>query len=298
MLCLVRSLLRSLEFILRHPLNRGRRARALARWLRWQVGGRLALGPVAVDFVSGSRLLVTPGMTGATGNVYTGLHELESMAFVAQALRPGDTFVDVGANVGSYTVLASAVAGATTWAFEPVPSTYAHLVDNVRLNAIEAWVHALNRGVADTPGWLKFTTGQDTTNHVADDQDPSAVPVEVVSLDEALAHEAPTILKIDVEGFEVPVLRGANRTLGAPSLMAVVVELIGNGSAHGYSEREAHDRLLRAGFRTARYDPFNRQLTPTGDAIATEGNTLYVRGPALTERLRNAPPLRWLGLAL
>ena len=45
------------------------------------------------------------GMTGATGNVYCGLHEFEDMALVLHALRPRDLFVDVGANVGSYTVL-------------------------------------------------------------------------------------------------------------------------------------------------------------------------------------------------
>jgi hypothetical protein len=49
----------------------------------------------------------TSGMTGATGNLYVGLHEFEEMAFLLHFLRPGDLFADVGANVGSYTILAA-----------------------------------------------------------------------------------------------------------------------------------------------------------------------------------------------
>jgi hypothetical protein len=63
--------------------------------------------PVVVPFVGDTRLLVARGMRGATGNVYVGLHEFEEMAFALHALRPSSRFIDVGANVGSYTVLAA-----------------------------------------------------------------------------------------------------------------------------------------------------------------------------------------------
>ncbi len=99
------SLLNSLGFILRHPLNRRQPGAALVRWLRWQVGSRLLPGPVLAPFVNDVRLIVEAGMTGATGNVYCGLHEFEDMALVLHALRSGDLFVDIGANVGSYFML-------------------------------------------------------------------------------------------------------------------------------------------------------------------------------------------------
>jgi thymidylate synthase len=63
-------------------------------------------------------------MTGATGNIYAGLHEFEDMAFLLHLLRSEDMFADVGSNIGSYTILASGVVGAKSVAFEPVPSTY------------------------------------------------------------------------------------------------------------------------------------------------------------------------------
>jgi len=99
------SILNNLRFITRHPLTRNARLATLVRWLRWQVGSRLLPGPVIVPFVNDTGLIVRPGMTGATGNVYCGLHEFEDMALVLHALRLGDLFVDVGANVGSYTAL-------------------------------------------------------------------------------------------------------------------------------------------------------------------------------------------------
>lgn len=60
---------------------------------------------VQFDWIEGARLMVRNGMTGATGNIYCGLHEFTDMSFVLHLLRPDDLFVDVGANIGSYTVL-------------------------------------------------------------------------------------------------------------------------------------------------------------------------------------------------
>jgi hypothetical protein len=66
------------------------------------------------------------------------------MAYVLHTLTPDDFFVDVGANVGSYTVLACAVRGAKGYCFEPVPTTYRRLLDNLRLNDLTSRVVSLN----------------------------------------------------------------------------------------------------------------------------------------------------------
>jgi hypothetical protein len=116
-------LLNNYRFLVTHPLTKDRKIRTLTRWLRWQIGSRVLGCSVAVPFVNNTRLLVKPGMTGATGNIYCGLHEFEDMAFVLHLLRPGDLFVDIGANIGSYTILAGAT-GANAISFEPVPSTF------------------------------------------------------------------------------------------------------------------------------------------------------------------------------
>src|SRR5262245_22540376 len=128
------STLKTLSFILRHPLNRQAKLRAFSRYLRWQVASRLVDAPIAVPFVDSTRLLVSSGMTGATGNVYCGLHEYRDMSFVLHALTADDLFVDVGANVGTYTILAAGAAGSSVVSLEPHPRAYAHLLANIRFN--------------------------------------------------------------------------------------------------------------------------------------------------------------------
>jgi len=104
------------------------------------------------------------GMTGATTNLYCGLHEAADMAFVLHALRPGDSFLDVGANVGTYTILASGVAQACTLALEPIPATFERLLRNLRLNDLLSRVDARCLAVGATQGSVRFTAGRDTTN--------------------------------------------------------------------------------------------------------------------------------------
>ena len=92
------------RFIVGHPLNRGARSAAIARFATWQVGSRLLRKPVAMPFVNDTSLIMEIGMTGATGNWYCGLLEIVEMGFVLHAMRPDDLLADVGANVGSYSV--------------------------------------------------------------------------------------------------------------------------------------------------------------------------------------------------
>ncbi|MBX3426175.1 MAG: hypothetical protein KF688_10885 [Pirellulales bacterium] len=132
------SLLNTWKFIANHPLGRLHRRASISRWARWQLGSRLLKHPVEYPFVNDSRLVVERSMQGATGNIYVGLHEFVEMSFVLHLLRPGDLLLDLGANVGVYTILASAVCGARSLACEPAPTTYQRLVRNIRANAVDS----------------------------------------------------------------------------------------------------------------------------------------------------------------
>jgi len=231
-------------------------------------------------------------MTGATGNIYTGLHEFEDMAFIMHLLRAADGFVDVGANVGSYTVLASGVVGANSISMEPVPSTFLHLKDNIHLNAIGGKVSALNVGVGREHGVLKFTAALDTVNHVvaASEEGLETIEVEVKTLDDILEDFEPTLIKIDVEGFETNVIAGARKTLSNPSLLGVVMELNGSGSRYGFDEASLHAVMLDYGFTTFKYDPLTRQLMPNNRQSQNVGNMLYLRNvEQVIERIASAP---------
>ena len=149
-----------------HPMNRDRKFAAIWRFFHWQIRSRLRNKPLVVNWIGGAKFVARAGDSGLTGNIYTGLLDFEEMSFVLHALRPGDVFIDVGANAGSYTILASKVAGAHSCAFEPVPQTYERLLANVEINQMTGLVKAHNIGLAAEPGALRFSSDSDRTKHV------------------------------------------------------------------------------------------------------------------------------------
>ncbi len=285
------NVMNSLGFIARHPLTRNAQFAAFARWLKWQVGCRLVPGPVVLPFVNDAQLIVQPGMTGATGNIYCGLHEFEDMALVLHALRPDDLFVDIGANVGSYTVLGGGAVGTRCISIEPIPSTFEWLRKNIAINDLNDRVQALNIGLGRENGMLYFTNGFDTMNHVVehDIATESVIEVIVCTLDSVLDDAAPTLIKIDVEGFETEVMAGAERALSSPDLLAVIMELNGSGERYGFNENALHQQMIKRNFVTCSYHPFERKLKSLHGKRACSGNTLYVRDvEKLSERVQTA----------
>jgi FkbM family methyltransferase len=288
-----RYAIRIVREILNHPMNRHHKTAAIIRVLQWQVRSRLDSQPVVVQYVNGSKLLVKRGMSSAIANIYTGIFEYQDMAFVLHVLRPGDLFIDVGANVGTFSILGG-LTGANVVAFEPVEETFKALSANLRLNGLHSQVEARRIGIASMRGTLEFTAEEDSTNHVAGGRWPDGnqkiVAVEVTTLDDALKDLAPTMLKIDVEGYETEVIRGATQTLALPSLLSVIVELNGSGDRYAHDERKVHEALLALDFQPFDYDPANRQLSELTWHTRRRSNILYLRDVEWArERVANAP---------
>ncbi len=264
-----------LRYVWNHPLNRDDPAAAVGRVLRWQVASRLIDGYIAFPFVEDTHLVARRGMVGATGNWYCGLHEVDEMAFVLHMLRPDDHFVDVGANVGSYTVLAAGACGARVTCVEPIPSTFVHLQRNVRFNELQDRVRCCGVGLSERSGTLRFSTDQQTINHVlAEGEGGPSLDVPVTTLDELLDGDVPRVLKIDVEGHEAAVLAGAGQTLAAPELAAVLMETNGSGDRYGVADEQLLSTMRSAGFEPYGYDPLGRRLLPFDPAML---NTVFVR---------------------
>lgn len=292
-------LLRTIKFITNHPLNRGRKAAAVMDFLKWQVGSRLVPGQVVHNWVNTSRFIVRAGENGLTGNIYCGLHEFPDMAYLLHSLSADDLFADIGSNVGAYTLLACAARGARGYCFEPVPGTYQRLMDNLRLNNLCDRVTALNIGLADKEGELAFTTGENCMNHVVAEGEASGevVKVKVRTLDEVLGGQSPAMLKIDVEGFETLVLKGADKTLRNPALHSVIMELNGSGTRYGFSEDAIVATMKGYGFETHEYEPFSKTLTSMNGGRHAEENTLFIRdADRARARVKSAKPVTIRGV--
>ena len=286
-----------IRFITNHPLNKDNKLGAVLRFIKWQINTTLNAYPISYQFTDRARIIVQRGMFGATGNLYCGLHEFNDMGFLLHFLRKDDLFADIGANVGSYTVLSAAHIGAQTISAEPVPATFAHLQRNIGVNLMNNRVTALNIAIGAQKGFVEFTSTLDTVNHVATTEDKDKIKVEMNTLDNILAdRQKPALVKIDVEGFETEVINGAKDTLSNNTLKAIIIELNGSGKRYGYDETKIHDTFITAGFTPHLYDPITRALTKAS-SIGFH-NTIYIRDiDFVSQRVRSAEKITVLGKA-
>lgn len=273
------QLLTPLRGIWAHPLGRRRPLYSLWRFAQWQWLSRWRESMV-VPFVNDSRLRMSRGMTGLTGNRYCGLHEFESMAFLLHGLRSEDCFLDVGANAGSYSVLAAKGIGSSVIAVEPASAALKALRDNIACNDIAARISIHAVVAAEQMGTVTFSRDLDTVNHVvgADEAVSGVDQIKAETLDSICADHAVHMMKIDVEGYELNALRGASGLLASPSLRAIIVEINGSDARYGHDPRELVDLLHAAGFSCHDYEPFSRRLFPV-DPMTRTSNGLFVRDP-------------------
>jgi FkbM family methyltransferase len=292
---LIRDIQRTARFISNHPIARQKPKTAWWRWLQWQLRSRLIKGSHSINWIGGTKLIVDRGMTGATGNIYCGLHEFADMALVIHFLsgqpNPSEAlFVDVGANVGSYTILAAGVAGSQAVSIEPTPATFASLSRNVAANSLQNRVTLVQVAVGDQSGEIRFSMDRDCENQVvgANYSGASAV-VPLRTIDEILADRSPVMMKMDVEGFEEQALVGATNVLQDSCLQAILLE--------GVSEL-SKVALMSAGFVCGDYDPWKRQIV--GDSGHRNlGNQLWLRDAQTLESVcKNAPTQAVFGVTI
>src|SRR4029079_6403356 len=125
-----------------HPANRGRRVRAVSLFVGWQFYKRLLRRPIDVTERGGLRFKCYPDSQDAGRMIYFNrLPDPAEMTFIKRYLRPGDAFIDAGANVGIYTLFAAQLVGpsGSVIAFEPDPGAADRLRENVDRNG-QTWV--------------------------------------------------------------------------------------------------------------------------------------------------------------
>jgi len=218
----LRQFAKSLVMIYRS--ENANRPAALMRHLFWQTKRFGARAPISVRL---SRSIL---MDDAAGGVISevnmlGLYNFNNMKLVQMLLCDGGDFIDVGANIGAYTLIASENAEARVVSIEPNPTAFRMLERNVNRNA-RANVIAINIAASKRPGVVRMTDkGSDPTNRiVSGESEGPMIEVTADTIDAicALHGIVPRLIKIDVEGHEREVLEGAARHIGGA--LACIVE--------------------------------------------------------------------------
>lgn len=289
------QIFRLFRWLTLHPLNRENKLHAVSRFMRWQIAARLLPEAIfGLPFVNGSVLLVQKGMAGATGNWYSGLDEVHEMGFIAHVLSDGDLFIDVGANIGSYSILAAAGCSCKVISIEPSKGTFSVLQRNIKVNNLEHLVETRCLALSNTSGSIRFTTNCDTTNHVVAEGEIDAAgvyeTVTVTTLDDLLGERYSSsckVIKLDVEGYELNVLKGATRTLASEDLLAIIVEINGSSSRYSGTDDEIVNFLQGMGFSSFKYDAIGRKVNGGGAAnqVMTSENLIFTRNLRRVEGL-------------
>jgi FkbM family methyltransferase len=176
--------------------------------------------------------------------------EPNTVAWLEAHAKKGAIIYDIGANVGAYSLIAAA-CGAEVFAFEPSHQNAYHLHENILLNSLDDRITVIPLVLGDKNGMVRFKVVDSTfgaSRSFSSEGDTAGKAYPLLTLDavrELLLLPAPTAIKIDVDGAEVELLKGAYATLHESSLQSLLVE------ADDGNEEKVKRTLLEAGFSVA-----------------------------------------------
>jgi FkbM family methyltransferase len=235
--------------------------------------------------------------------LYTSRFERRDLELVARLLRPGMKVVDIGANIGLYSILAGkrVEPDGRVWAFEPSAETTRRLHRNLQLNGV-ASVTTVRTALAAKSGGLlelardrgrgdgeRFLIAGGALDRLCEElpeiEDVESVPV--TTLDDYFSTEGidpSTIdfLKIDIEGGELMVFNGAKRLLGENQRLVIMFESTPEASRrYGYRQEDLFAFLRGFGFHLFYWDREARDWRSDADRLLSAGNLWATRDRAL-----------------
>ena len=252
--------------------------RQVYRWLF------LLLYPDGCIGVNGHRMYTAADWW--TSAMLLGRYEMLEMELFRRLIKKGMTVVDVGANIGYYTLVAAGLVGESgkVYAIEPEPANYALLAKNVALNGYRN-VTLIQKAVSDKVGVSKLMLDSTHTGMHKLVNSPEAgqgLAVDVTTLDELLGDETVDVIKMDIEGTEGRAIQGMSRVIKRNKNLEILTEfvpalLLESGSSPG----EYLGRLKESGFKVYQIDEKERRLAAVNTTNdINNSNLLCVREEA------------------
>lgn len=230
--------------------------------------GHVRYGPVRFQLALSSREAITTSwLTRAI--LLDNVWEPVTTRLFCELLNPGDVVLDVGANVGYYSILSGKLVGSQgkVVAFEPDAYSYRLLCENIRSNGLTNVVLPMNRAVGERAGGAKlFLSGKDSGDHRLFDPGDGrveSVEVECIRIDEFLLQSAQDLMerikliKMDVQGFEVAAYKGMSRFLSQSKAQLITEYEPCTLAQAGTSAEEYLTLLDRYGYREFSFISWN-----------------------------------------
>jgi FkbM family methyltransferase len=216
------------------------------------------------DFDGDLKLELDLGEHMASRSFWFGYYERDVIIALRRFLKPGDVFLDVGANIGEMTLYAAKHVGPSgiVYAFEPIPHLAARLAKNVMLNRFKN-VHIVRRGVSDASGeaaiYIQKGPYKDGSVHrglgtlfPTKDRELNAGTVILDTLDNFASRKRIGRIdgiKLDIEGAEFPALKGASEILRSFKPWLIIEIDKDTCAAAGHQPGEIFRFLERFGYR-------------------------------------------------
>jgi FkbM family methyltransferase len=177
------------------------------------------------------QLVVPTHDISMTPSIMNGDYEAVELDIFEKLVKPGMVVLDIGANLGIYTITASKLVGSRghVYAFEPVQENIRYLTENVALNAADANVTIVPQAVGDKAGTAEMGIAKNTGTHAigAAAEFGTSTMVKVTTIDRFMRGKKIDIVKMDVEGYEGHVLRGGLKALpGTTMIMEFQAEML------------------------------------------------------------------------
>jgi FkbM family methyltransferase len=204
--------------------------------------------------------------------IYCNRFESRERQFLNAFLKPGDVFVDIGANIGLFSLIAASCVGDSgkVYAFEPTEKVFSKLRENIRLNHFDniiCFQIALSDRVGEFPFFV-CQDGFDAWNSFARPNSGKAFSSELATCDtwDNFAHSnnlvgKVTMMKIDVEGWETHLISGGYETLSRADAPVLQVEFTEEAAqSAGSSCTRLYHILEELGYEMFTYDPDSKKV--------------------------------------
>jgi len=266
-----------LRLIKIHPLAKNEKLSALIRYftfhLRYKDGEE-----IAIPF-SGGHLIISKG-EGSQAHFFTHLEDFEEMAFLLHFLRVEDQFIDIGANIGAYSILEASQIGCKIIAFEPLEKNYNILLSNIHLNNFQDIIETHNCALGEK-NETKTIGKKGALTYITNNQNLELEKIEIKKLDDFAEYAQ--LIKIDVEGFEEFVLRGATQVLNHPDTNAVILELAAYNRFNS-SNAIIHEFMIKNQYFPVQYFPDTREIIKLKSFRTDQFNTIYIKNMKLVKK--------------
>jgi FkbM family methyltransferase len=247
-----------------HKGNRGKRLFSLIAGYCWFFRSKITNRPKDIVVFGNMKFRCYPGSAHAQSIFFNGtaFDNWDSMHFINNVLNVNDRFIDIGANIGLFTLLADSKIGPGGYiiAIEPISNNISRLKENINLNNLNN-VNVLQVGVSDKIGEFYFTDA-DVSSHMTEIFEEKTEKIKCIRLDDILESESEEFIvtKIDVEGMELLVFKGAEKCFEKELLPIIIFEVNGLHERYGIRAEEIYNYLKQKNYVLGYYNHDKKNL--------------------------------------